>query len=217
MALTVILDHFHSTFMNRLWALMRFWGFQGSWMQNLPVWAAAGMWRLGPVGPVLHRHISLLKSSFLDFHNPRGHCVHGFIYEFVLFKKISHAKKPLLYKKERHHSWVSLILAIQKLELSSDSDTNLLNAPWVSHGPAFIISKKRELSYNLTPGGAGQGTADGSLRVQFVIHEDCLHKWHSKRQYNLWFKREAQKSSSRTLMCDSVAQREWSKVWSKML
>ncbi|CAI9152096.1 unnamed protein product [Rangifer tarandus platyrhynchus] len=47
----------------------------------------------------------------------------------LFFLKKSHAKKPLLYKKERHHSWVSLTLATQKLEFSSDSDTNFLNAP----------------------------------------------------------------------------------------
>ena len=100
MALTVILDHFHSTFVSGLWVLMGFWGFQGSWMQNLPVWAAAGMWRLGPVGRVLHRHISLLKSSFLDVHNPRGHHVHGFIYGFVLFKKSLMQKTPSCIKRK---------------------------------------------------------------------------------------------------------------------
>jgi len=69
-------------------------------MQNLPVWAAARMWRLGPVGRVLHRHISLLKSSFLGFHNPRGHHVHGSIYGFVLLKKSLMQKNPSCIKRE---------------------------------------------------------------------------------------------------------------------
>lgn len=47
----------------------------------------------------------------------------------LFFLKNLSCKKPLLYKKERHHNWVSLTLAAQKLEFSSDSDTDLLDAP----------------------------------------------------------------------------------------
>lgn len=63
----------------------------------------------------------------------------------------------------------------------------MLGVPWGSHktslGPGFIISKERKSSYNLSPGDVVQGTADGSLGIQFVTHNDCLQKWRSKLPY----------------------------------
>lgn len=99
----------------------------------------------------------------------------------------------LSFKKARHQSWVSLTLAAQKLGSHwTQMPIGLAPLGRVMQPPQAPVSSSLNMEIIIQPGVPGQGTADGSWGIRFVIHKDCLQKWLSKLEYTLWFTREAQ-------------------------
>lgn len=135
-----------------LWTPKRLWGFWGSWLQKLPTWIAAGVWDLGRAGSSLNWLLSLLDSSFVNVHNPRGPHVHGFYsvthtrLSMNLFVKSLMQKNPPYIERKDIKVWWAFALETQKLEFLFWLICQFAWCPWVSHeislGFGFIISKK---------------------------------------------------------------------------